>query len=91
MTDKKKPLQIYLRDDQEKALRVIAERRGESLASLIREGVDLLLESVPVDEDPLLDLIGLYDSGRGDLAYQHDQYLTHLLKEESNRESSQGE
>ena len=28
MTDKKKPLQIYLRDDQEKALRVIAERRG---------------------------------------------------------------
>ena len=91
MTDKKKPLQIYLRDDQEKALRVIAERRGESLASLIREGVDLLLESVPVGEDPLLDLVGLYDSGRGDLADQHDQYLTHLLKEESNRESSQGE
>lgn len=86
-----KPLQIYLRDDQEKALRVIAERRGESLASLIRQGVDLLLESLPVDEDPLLNLIGLYDSGCGDLAAQHDQYLEQLLREEGNRESDQGE
>jgi hypothetical protein len=76
-------------DDQEKALRMVAERRGESLAALVREGVDLLLDKLPPEEDPLLDLIGLFDSGYGDLAEQHDQHLARLLEEESKRESSQ--
>ena len=89
MTDKKKPLQIYLREDQEKALRIVAERRGESLAALIREGVDQFLGGLPVEEDPLLDLIDLFDSEQGDLAEKHDAYLTLILKEESEREHRQ--
>ncbi len=79
---KKKPLQIYLRDDQVQALRVVAERRGESMAALIREGVDMLLERLPPEEDPLLDILGLYDSGIGDLAEKHDERLAQMIREE---------
>jgi hypothetical protein len=80
---KKKPVQVYLREDQVKALRIVAERRGESMAALVREGVDRLLDELPPDEDPLLDILGLYDSGRGDLAEKHDEYLARMIKEES--------
>lgn len=83
---KKKPVQIYLREDQVEALRAVAERRGESMASLVREGVDKFLDELPPDEDPLLDIIGLYDSGRGDLADKHDQYQVGMIQEESDRE-----
>lgn len=85
-SSKKKPVQIYLREDQVEALRAVAERRGESMASLVREGVDKFLDELPPDEDPLLDIIGLYDSGRGDLADKHDDYQTRMIQEESNRE-----
>lgn len=86
METKKKPLQIYLREDQLEALRTVAERRGESIAALVREGVDLLLEGLPPEEDPLLDLVGLFDSGAGDLAERHDQYLAELITKEGEHE-----
>jgi hypothetical protein len=84
---KKKPVQIYLREDQVKALRILVERRGESMAALVREGVDKLLNELPPEEDPLLDLLGLYDSGRGDLVEKHNEYLARMIKEESLGES----
>ncbi len=84
---KKKPIQIYLRQDQVQALKMVADRRGESFAALVRQGVDLLLEKLPPSEDPLLDILGLYDSGVGDLAEKHDEYLVRLIQEESQRES----
>jgi hypothetical protein len=84
---KKKPVQIYLRDDQVNALRIIAERRGESMAALVREGVDKLLDELPPEEDPLLEILGLYDSGWTDLAEKHDEYLVKMIKEESLGES----
>ncbi|MCH7589078.1 MAG: antitoxin [Chloroflexi bacterium] len=80
---KKKPLQIYLREDQERALRSIAERRGESMASLVREGVDKLLRDLPADEDPLLDIVGIYDSGVGDLAEKHDEVIIASIVDEN--------
>jgi hypothetical protein len=83
---KKKPLQVYLRQDQFVALRSVAERRGESIAALVREGVDMLLDGLPPDEDPLLDIIGLYDSGNGDLAEKHDEYLVAMITKEGDRE-----
>ena len=86
METKKKPLQIYLRQDQLEALRTVAERRGESIAALVREGVDLLVEGLPPEEDPLLDLVGLFDSGAGDLAERHDQYLAELITKEGEHE-----
>ena len=79
----KKPFQIYLRQDQMAALRQIAEQRGVSIAELVREGVDHLLVSLPVEDDPLLNIVGLGDSGLGDLAEKHDQYLVDLEAEQS--------
>ena len=88
MADTKKiPMQIYLREDQVETLRIVAERRGESMAALVREGVDMLLDELPPDEDPLMDIIGLYDSGRGDLAEKHDEYLAKMINEENDNES----
>jgi hypothetical protein len=88
MTDKKKvPLQIYLREDQIKVLKVIAERRGKSMAALVRQGVDLLLDDLPADEDPLLEILGLFASDQGDLAEKHDQYLSQAISQESEREA----
>ena len=53
METKKKPIQIYLREDQVAALRSVAERRGELMAALVREGVDLLLEGLAAGRGPV--------------------------------------
>jgi hypothetical protein len=79
----KKPLQVYLRTDQIDALRALAKRRGESMAGLIRLGVDKLLQEVPPEEDPLLEVVGIYDSGIGDLSEKHDEYIVQMIEEEN--------
>lgn len=81
-----KPLQVYLRVDQLDALRALARRRGESIAGLVRDGVDRILRDVPPEEDPLLDVVGLYDSGIGDLSEKHDEYLAQMVEEENQGE-----
>ena len=79
----KKALQVYLRSGQLDALRALAKRRGESIAALVRKGVDKLLDEVPPEEDPLLEVVGLYDSGVGDLSERHDEYLAQMIEEEN--------
>ena len=81
----KKPLQIYLRQDQLDILRGLARRRSASLAELVRQGVDRLLADIPVEEDPLLDIVGMFDSGLGDLAEKHDDYLVQYEMESNQR------
>lgn len=81
----KKPLQVYLRWDQLDALRALSKRRGESIAGLVREGVDRLLEEIPPEEDPLLEVVGLYDSGIVDLSEKHDEVLAKMIKQENRR------
>lgn len=72
----RKPLQIYLRPDQEDALRALAKQRHVSMAELIRRGIDrFLLELVPPEQDPSLELIGLGASGRPDLSEHHDEIV----------------
>lgn len=83
----KKPMQVYLRKDQIDTLRAVAERRGQSMAALVREGVDKLLKEIPLEEEPLLDLVGLFDSERGDLAEKHNEHLAGLIAEERDLDS----
>jgi hypothetical protein len=78
-----KPVQVYLRPEQIESLRAIAERRKVSMAELIRQGVDRMLSEVPAEEDPLWNIIGTFDSGLGDLAEKHDEYLARLIHEEN--------
>lgn len=81
----KKPLQVYLRSDQLDALRALSKRRRESIAGLVRKGVDKLLDEVPPEEDPLMGVVGLYDSGVSDLAEKHDDYLAEMIARENRR------
>jgi hypothetical protein len=81
----KKPLQVYLRSDQLDALRVLSKRRGCSMAELVREGVDRILEEIPLEENPLLEIVGMFDSGVGDLSERHDEVLTDMIVEENQR------
>ena len=80
-----KPIQVYLRQDQIEPLRAEAKRRGASLAELVREGVDHVLQETPVEEDPLWKIVGIMDSGVGDLAQNHDKYLAEIYAQESKR------
>jgi hypothetical protein len=79
----KKPIQIYLEPTQDKALRVLSQREGISLAELIRRTIDHYLAELPVEEDPALQVIGLGRSGREDMASKHDDYLVALTREEN--------
>lgn len=78
----KKPIQVYLRPQQLDALRALAGRRRCAVAELIRQGVDRVLAEIRPEEDPLWDIIGMFDSGLGDLAEKHDEYLVRWLREE---------
>ena len=78
----KKPVQVYLRPEQLQALRALAQRRNVPVAELVRQGIDRLLAEIPPEEDPLWGVVGLFDSGLGDLAEQHDDYLARWTRED---------
>jgi len=80
-----KPFRVYLRSEQIEPLRWLAERRKVSIAELIRQGVDRILADVPAEEDPLWNIIGASDSGLGDLAEKHDEYIAKLIYAENHR------
>lgn len=75
-------MQIYLRPDQLDALRSLARRRRIPVAELVRQSVDRLLADVPPEEDPLWDIVGMMNSGFGDLAEKHDDYLDRWRRKE---------
>lgn len=80
-----KPFQIYLREGQLEALRALAKRREQSIAELIRQGIDQLLADLSVEENPLFDIIGIGDSGLGDLSTNHDHYLIQFELEDNQK------
>ncbi len=72
---KKKPIQIYLQPDQDRALEIISKNKGISKAAIIRLSLDKYLEKIPLEDDPALRIIALGKSGKGDLAERHDDYI----------------
>ena len=71
--------QVQLPEQQFRALRAVAARRGVSMAELLRQAVETLLRSSPPPDDycwaRASAAIGLFNSGLGDLAEEHDRYL----------------
>jgi hypothetical protein len=72
--------QIQLTDEQARALREIARARGDSMAELIRSGVDEVLRSEPgpTREERKRRAIaasGKFRSGLSDISAEHDRYL----------------
>lgn len=72
----KKPIQVYLDVDQEEALRALAQKLQVSIAELIRQSVDRFLAELPLEDDPAMRIVALGHSGLGDLARNHDEYIT---------------
>jgi hypothetical protein len=68
-----------LEPEQHRRLQALAERRGVSMASLIRESVASYVSDAGADEDPLAGIVGLFedDGARpfGDVGREHDAYL----------------
>jgi hypothetical protein len=87
------PVQVHLYPEQIEELQPVADRRHVSLEDVIRQSVGTLLitldlqENPPSEEgaedDPLRDMIGMFHSGVGDLAENHDQYIVELIAGES--------
>jgi hypothetical protein len=77
------PMQIHFRPAQVETARAVASRRGVSFAELVRQALDNFLAETPVEEDPLWNIIGSFDSGLGDLAEKHDEYLARTIAQES--------
>jgi hypothetical protein len=68
-------IQIYLDPEQNRALTYLSKARKRSKAAIIRSCIDDFLANLPVEEDPLLKVVGLGDSGHTDLSERHDDYL----------------
>jgi len=77
-----KPIQVYLRTEQIAALRALASRRGVSIAELVRSGVDQVLSEGSPEDDPAWNLVGLFDSGVGDLAEKHNAHIADAILRE---------
>jgi hypothetical protein len=72
--------QIQLTERQTQRLKALAKERGVSMAELIRESVDKLLESPAViDREErkrrAIAVAGRFRSGLTDLGVNHDEYL----------------
>jgi hypothetical protein len=74
------PFQVQLERRQHEQLKALAERRKQSMGSLIRESVAQYLTSQPIEDDPLYGILGMFAGDLGDLphgdeARNHDAYL----------------
>jgi predicted transcriptional regulator len=79
--------QIQLTEDQMQALKRLASTRNKSMAELIRQAVDALLEgSVAIDDDErrrrAIAAAGRFRSGLRDLSTKHDRYLNEAWGDE---------
>ncbi len=70
-------VQILLTEDQDRRLEALARRLRLSKASLVREGVEFVLQRRQAGtRDPLLALVGQAGRvGRKDISRRHDAYL----------------
>ena len=73
---RKVPIQIYLDPEQFKIIDRLAKASGKSKAATIRACIAKYLDSLPLENDPALNIMNLGESGRKDIAEKHDDYLT---------------
>jgi len=83
--------QIQLTKEQHLRLKALASERGESLAELIRQAVDLILDE-PAREvlwDRLFEIAGAFHDKNGatDVSVRHDEYLADEIHDRKVRRS----
>ena len=67
--------QTYISNHQNKVLKRKAIRERTTEAEIIRRAIDSYLKNEMVEEDPLLELIGIADNEPCDGAVNHDRYI----------------
>ena len=72
---KKVPIQIYLDPDQIRIIDRLSKASGKSKAATIRTCIAKYIDSLPLENDPALNIMNLGASGRKDIAEKHDDYL----------------
>jgi hypothetical protein len=94
MEDDLVPFQVQLQRRQHRRLKQLAERRGTSMGSLVRESVAVYLAETPAGDDPAMEIVGsLNDDAptpHGDVGIAHDAYLADLHEQEASRRTSGG-
>lgn len=78
--------QIQLREDQSKKLKEMAAEYNVSVAELIRQSIDLLIESdheltQAEKRKRATVIVGIAESGVTDLSTNHDDYLVEIYGE----------
>lgn len=73
--------QVQLTEEQMKALRQVSSATGQSIADLVRQGVDRLLAAQSgINREERIQramrVAGKFKSGSSDVSSQHDRYLT---------------
>jgi len=70
-------VQILLSEEQDRRLEALARRLGASKSTLVREGVESVLQRREAGTpDPLLELVGQAGRvGRRDVSRRHDAFL----------------
>jgi plasmid stability protein len=63
---------IFIDEGIERELRLVARRRGRSVAAVVR---DAIAREVATETRPTLSFIGVGDSGRRDIAERHEELL----------------
>ena len=83
------PFQVQLERRQHARLKALAETQGRSMGAMIRESVATYLAQQPLEDDPALDIVGLFSDERprphGDVAEHHDAYLVEAYEREGRR------
>ena len=77
---KKVAIQVYLDPDQDRVLGYLSKTQKRSKASIIRACLQDYIARIPLEEDPILKVIGLGESGHTDISEKHDEYLLRLEK-----------
>jgi|CXWJ01.1.fsa_nt_gi hypothetical protein len=72
--------QILLTEEQAARLRELAISEGKSMAELVRQGVDYILQARPLAtreerQQWALSVVGQFSADTPDLARDHDRYL----------------
>ena len=80
------PIQVYLGQEQDHAVRRLAHKAGISVAEVILRCLERYIEDeLTIEQDPAMSIVALGCSDKGDLSERHDHYITELLREQSNR------
>lgn len=69
--------QIQLTEEQARALKEMATQRGVSMAELVRQAVERIIEEREEADKwrRALEIVGRYHSGLSDVSTNHDKYL----------------